>query len=138
MRDWSEIGKGFMEALKAIWKGELVLRLRADKLFIHILYLFLIIGLSIYVSLMVDKTLTKVEKNKEVIKNLEVVHAQKTGELVKLHSISTTLQGLKELDSQVGMPEKPAYTIKAKWTDIYDLKTSKNHLGQRDNNRQER
>ncbi|MBO7071206.1 MAG: hypothetical protein J6W09_07935 [Bacteroidales bacterium] len=114
MRDWSEIGKGFMEALKAIWKGELVLRLRADKLFIHILYLFLIIGLSIYVSLMVDKTLTKVEKNKEVIKNLEVVHAQKTGELVKLHSISTTLQGLKELDSQVGMPEKPAYTIKAK------------------------
>lgn len=114
MRDWSEIGKGFMEALKAIWKGELVLRLRADKLFIHILYLFLIIGLSIYVSLMVDKTLTKVEKNKEVIKNLEVVHAQKTGELVKLHSISTTLQGLKELDSQVGMPEKPAYTIKTK------------------------
>lgn len=114
MRDWSEIGKGFMEAIKAIWKGELVLRLRADKLFIHILYLFLIIGLSIYVSLMVDKTLTKVEKNKEVIKNLEVVHAQKTGELVKLHSISTTLQGLKELDSQVGMPEKPAYTIKTK------------------------
>ena len=114
MRDWSEIGKGFMEALKAIWKGELVLRLRADKLFIHILYLFLIIGLSIYVSLMVDKTLTKVEKNKEVIKNLEVVHAQKTGELVKLHSISTTLKGLKDLDSQVGMPEKPAYTIKTK------------------------
>ena len=114
MRDWSEIGKGFMEALKAIWKGELVLRLRADKLFIHILYLFLIIGLSIYVSLMVDKTLTQVEKNKETIKQLEVVHAQKTGELVKLHSISTTLQGLKELDSQVGMPEKPAYTIKAK------------------------
>lgn len=114
MIDWSEIGKGFMEALKAIWKGELVLRLRADKLFIHILYLFLIIGLSIYVSLMVDKTLTKVEKNKEVIKNLEVVHAQKTGELVKLHSISTTLQGLKTLDSQVGMPEKPAYTVKTK------------------------
>ena len=114
MRDWSEIGKGFMEALKAIWKGELVLRLRADKLFIHILYLFLIIGISIYVSLMVDKTLTKVEKNKEVIKNLEVVHAQKTGQLVKLHSISTTLEGLKELKSEVGMPEKPAYTIKTK------------------------
>ncbi|MBO4434856.1 MAG: hypothetical protein J5769_05335 [Bacteroidales bacterium] len=112
MIDWSAIGKGFMESMKAVWKGELVLRLRADKLFIHILYLFLVIGLSIYVSLMVDKTLTQVEKNKKTIERLEVEHAQKTGELVKLKSISTTLKGLKDLDSQVGMPEKPAYTIK--------------------------
>ena len=114
MIDWSAIGKGFTESLKAIWKGELVLRMRADKLFIHILYLFLLAGLTIYVSLMVDKTLTQVEKNKETIKQLEVVHAQKTGELVKLHSISTTLKGLKDLGSEVGMPEKPAYTIKSK------------------------
>ena len=112
--DWSKIGEGLREIAKAIWKGELVLRLRAHKFILHILYAFLLAGITIYIGLMVDKTLTKVEKNKEVIKNLEVVHAQKTGELVKLHSISTTLQGLKELDSQVGMPEKPAYTIKTK------------------------
>lgn len=114
MIDWSAIGKAFTETVKAVWKGELVLRLRADKLFVHILYLFTLAGLSIYISLMVDKTLAKVERNKETIKNLEVIHAQKTGELVKLHSISTTLKGLDRLGSKVGMPEKPAYTIKSK------------------------
>jgi len=114
MIDWSKIGAAIKESAKAIWKGELVLRLRADKLYIHILYFFLLAGLSIYVSLMVDKTLAKVESNKEVIKNLEITHAQKTGQLVKLLSISTTLEGLEKLNSEVGMPEKPASTIKVK------------------------
>jgi len=114
MIDWSKIGAAFKESAKAIWKGELVLRLKAHKLFIHILYFFLLAGLGIYVSLAVDKTLAKVEKNKETIKNLEIEHAQKTGELVKLHSISTTLEDLEKLNSEVGMPEKPANTIRRK------------------------
>lgn len=112
MIDWKKIGDALKESLKAIWKGEFVLRLRADKLYIHILYFFLLAGLSIYVSLMVDRTLAKVERNKETIKNLEIEHAQKTGQLVKLHSISTTLEQLRVLGSEVKTPEKPANTIK--------------------------
>lgn len=112
MIEWKKIGDAIKESLKAIWKGEFILRLRADKLYVHILYFFLLAGLSIYVSLMVDKTLAKVERNKETIKNLEIEHAQKTGDLVKLHSISTTLESLRVLGSEVKMPEKPANTIK--------------------------
>lgn len=112
--DWSKIGEGLREIAKAIWKGELVLRLRAHKFILHILYAFLLAGITIYIGLMVDKTLTKVEKNKDVIRELEVEHAQKTGELVRLQNISTTLESLRKLDSEVGMPEKPATIVKTK------------------------
>jgi hypothetical protein len=112
--DWSKIGEGLKESTKAIWKGEFILRLRADKFFLHILYAFLLAGITIYIGLMVDKTLTKVEKNKDVIRELEVEHAQKTGELVRLQNISTTLESLRKLDSEVGMPEKPATIVKTK------------------------
>jgi len=112
--DWSAVGAGLKESIKAIWKGELVLRLRADKFFFHILYVFLLAGLSIYTGLLVEKSLKKVEDNKVTIKELQIVHAQKTGQLVRLQNISTTLKRLGELGSEVSMPEKPASIVKTK------------------------
>ena len=53
--------KKFWTATKNIFKalrnGEFLLRIRADKYYLHIMYLFLLMWLSILLSLRVDKTL---------------------------------------------------------------------------------
>ena len=77
----------------------------------HILYLFILAWVSIWLSLKVDKTLTRVEENKVDLRDLEIYHAEKEAELVRLHSASTTAKRLKQLGSDVTLPEKPAVKI---------------------------
>ena len=67
--------------------------------------------ISILLSLKVDQTLTRVEENKKDLRDLEVYHAEKEAELVRLHSASTTAKRLKELGSDVALPEKPAVKL---------------------------
>ena len=57
------------------------------------------------------KALTKVEENKAVLRDLEIFHAEKEAELVRLHSASTTAKRLKQLGSDVTLPEQPAIKI---------------------------
>ena len=97
--------------VKAIFKGELLLRLHIDKYFIHIVYAFVLIVAAVWISLKVDTTLTKVEKNRKVIAELEIYHAEKTSELVRLGRLSTVEDHLKELGSDVAMPSQPATKI---------------------------
>ena len=54
-----DITTAIKNSIRAISKGEFLLRLRADKLYLHILYLFVLAWLSIMLSLKVDKKLTK-------------------------------------------------------------------------------
>ena len=99
---------------RAIRKGELLLRLRADKYYMHIMYLFLLMWATILLSLKVDKTLSRVGDNKTTLEELRISHAQKEAELVKLHSASTAEKRLRELGSPVTSPKEPATVIKKK------------------------
>ena len=101
-------------SLKAIFKGEFLLRMRVDKYFMHIVYTFLLVWLSIWLSLKIDTTLTKLEKGKAELRSLEIYHAEKTSELVKLNRVSTVSGNLEKLGSDVGVPEKPATVIRKK------------------------
>ena len=62
-------------------------------------------------SLMVQKTLVKVERNKTVLNDLRIYHAQKTVELVEMGRLSTIEDLLEKSGSSLTMPEKPAETI---------------------------
>ena len=86
--------KSIRNAFRAMSRGELVLA-----------------WISILLSLKVDQTLTRVEENKKDLRDLEVYHAEKEAELVRLHSASTTAKRLKELGSDVALPEKPAVKL---------------------------
>ena len=108
---WKEIGKGIRNAFRALSRGELLLSLGVHKYYMHILYLFVLAWISIWLSLKVDKTLTRVEENKVELRDLEIYHAEKEAELVRLHSASTTQTRLKQLGSDVTLPEKPAVKI---------------------------
>ncbi len=52
-------------AYRALRTGDLLLKVRADKYYIHVMYVFLLMWLSIMLSLKVDKTLTRAGANKK-------------------------------------------------------------------------
>ena len=99
-------------SLKALRNGEFLLRVRADKLYMHILYLFLLMWLSIMLSLQVDKTLTRAGANKAAIEELRIHHAEREAALVKLRSASGMEERLERMGSKVTSPQEPATIIK--------------------------
>lgn len=114
LRKWklTDIGLWLKNACRAIFKGEFLLRINVSKYFIHIIYTFFLFWISIFLSLKIEKTMTRVEENRKVLEDMEIYHAQKTVELVKMGRISTIEQMLQDNGSEVAMPLKPAERIK--------------------------
>ena len=98
--------------VKSIISGDILLRLRVDKLFPYILYAFALGWISIFLSYKMEQTLTIVEKNKAELETMRIYHAQKTCEYVGLDRISTIEDMLRNAGSDVKAPEKPADIIK--------------------------
>ena len=92
----------------ALGRGDLLTRLRVDRLLPYILYLFVLGCISIWMSYHAEQTMLKVQKNNEIIRTLKIYNAQKTYELVGLDRIATVERMLEEAGSQVKAPEKPA------------------------------
>jgi hypothetical protein len=107
---WGGIKNGF----KALRNGEFLLRIRADKYYMHIMYLFLLMWMTILLSLQVDKTLSRVGDNKVALERLRIHHAEKEAALVKLHSASAAETRLRELGSEARLPQEPATVIKTR------------------------
>ena len=110
----AKVEKKKRSVVRSIFTGEILLELGIDKFFFHIVYLFILIIAAVWISLKVDTTLTKVERNRKIISELEIYHAEVTSELVELGRLSTVEQHLKDLQSEVAMPQKPAIKIKKK------------------------
>lgn len=110
----SQVKAVVIDSLKALFKGEFLLRIGADKYFIHIIYAFLLAMVVIWLSLRIDTTLVAVEKNKAVLNDLSIQHAERTGALVKLNRISTIQDHLQALGSDLEIPRQPAVVIKKK------------------------
>lgn len=68
--------------------------------------------MAIWFSLTIETSMAEVEKNKAVLKELEIQYSQKTFELVKLSRRSEVERELKKLESEVGEPQKPATVLK--------------------------
>ena len=114
MKTWkiADIGLFIKNSFKAVLKGEFLLRLNIGRYFIHIAYTFLLFGLVIWFSLMIETTMSKVEKNKAVLKELEIVHSQKVFEVVNISRRSSVEQMLGEMGSKVKEAEQPAIIVK--------------------------
>ena len=114
MKTWkiADIGLFFKNSFVAMLKGEFLLRLNVGRYFIHIAYTFLLFGLIIWMSLMIETTMSKVEKNKAVLKELEIVHSQKVFEVVGVSRRASVEQMLGEMGSKVKEAEKPATTVR--------------------------
>lgn len=109
--DKAKIWEFVKNSFKAILRGEFLLRLRFDKIFIFIIYFFIICTLNIWLTLEIEQTMLNEEKNKSIIEDLKIYHAQKTCELVSLDRLSTVEELLEKNGSRLAVPEKPAARI---------------------------
>lgn len=107
----ADVGRFLKDSGWAILKGEFLLRINMNKYFIHAIWTFFLFFMAIWISFLVEKTLTKVEQNAKTLNDLEIYHAQKTVELVSLGRMTTIEQMLKEQGSKLGMPTVPPKTI---------------------------
>lgn len=110
MRVWrlSDINSLLKNVFHAVMKGEFLLRLNVGKYFIHIIYTFFLFGMVIWTSLAIETTMAKVERNKAVLKELEIANAQKYYDLAKASGRYDVEQRLKSMGSEVGEARKPA------------------------------
>lgn len=109
-----KFGSVLWEVLKAIGYGDILLRLRVDKLLPYILYVFFLSMISILMSYKAEQTMLVREKNKDRIETLKIFKAQKTCEIVSLDRISTVETMLEELGSDIKQPQKPADILNRK------------------------
>ncbi len=93
---------------KSIISGDILLRMRVDRLFPYILYLFLLGWLSIWMSYRMEQTMTEAERTRKELETMKIYHAQKTCEYVGLDRISTVEAMLEEKGSEIKAPQKPA------------------------------
>lgn len=114
LRKWkiSDIWKWLGNAGLAILQGELLLRLNVSRYFIHIVYTFFLFWVSIWLSLKIEKTLTRVEDNRKTLSDIEIYHAQKTVELAGYSRLGTVQDMLKDAGSDLAIPSKPADRLK--------------------------
>ena len=96
----------------AIVRGEFILKLKVDKYLLDIAYTFFLFAMVILFSMLVDNTLAKVERNNNLLKELNVEYTEKTYELVKLNRRSTVNDMLKKKGSKVGEREKEVIVLK--------------------------
>lgn len=110
MKVWklSDIRSLLKNVFSAVMKGEFLLRLNVGKYFIHIIYTFFLFGMVIWTSLAIETTMAKVERNKAVLKELEIANAQKYYDLAKASGRYEVGQRLKSMGSEVGEADKPA------------------------------
>lgn len=107
----SDIGRFLKNSFGAVLKGEFLLRLNAGRYFIHILYTFFLFGMVIWISLMIETTMAKVESNKAVLKELQIANSQKTFDVVSVSRRSTVEATLHELGSDVKEADVPATVL---------------------------
>lgn len=108
----AKIREATQNSIKAILRGEFLLRLHFDRYFMQILYLFFLVWSLIWTNLEIEQTMLRMEKNKKVIEDLRIYHAQKNCELVSYDRITTIQTLLKQMGSGVDIPEKPADRIR--------------------------
>lgn len=98
-------------SLLAILRGEFIFKLKVGRYFVHILYTFFLFALIIWFSLAMEATMARVEKNKKELEELEIIHSQKTFEVVSMSRRSTVRKMLENMGSEVGEPGKPATAL---------------------------
>lgn len=105
---WSLVRNSFI----AVLQGKFILALNPGKYFAQILYTFFLFAVAIWFSLQVENSLAEVERNKQTINELEIIHTHRTFEAEKLSRRTEMAGRLKEMGSDVKEATKPATILK--------------------------
>ena len=99
-------------SFKAILKGEFILRLNLGRYFIHIASCILLVAMTIWISLMIDSTMTRVQKNRRTLEQQQNEIAALTYKMAKATRRTEVEKKLEEMGSKLREPTKPAKQIK--------------------------
>ena len=105
---WKNLAKGIGNSFIAIIRGEFLMRLRVEKYFPHILYLFFLVWMLIWIGIKSESTQLRVEKGKAELADIKIYYAQKTVQMMSLNRMSKLEDLLEAKGSDVSFPEKPA------------------------------
>lgn len=104
--------KGTVGVIKAIIRGKLLMKLNFDQYYLHIIMLFVMFSIMILFSIVVESTLTEVEHNKEILKELEIRKADRAYEIHSLERREALESRLEEQGSSLRKPSRPVHIIK--------------------------
>lgn len=112
-RKWkfSDIGTFLKNSFLAILQGRFLLRLKIDKYFVHIVYVFFLMGMLILISLGTESSLNKVEENKKIINGLEIICSDKTFEVADKSRRAAVEETLEKMGSALREPAKSAIVL---------------------------
>lgn len=96
----------------ATLQGKLLMRMRVDEFFPQIAFSFAMLLLIILFNLAVDNQLARMEENKKTLAELELINTQKQYDLIMLERRTNVSYLLKQKNSDVAEPVKPAIVIK--------------------------
>ena len=99
-------------SVQAILKGEFLLRLNIGRYFIYIASCCTVVALTIWISLLIDSTLTKVQRNRKTIEEQQNEIAVLTYELSKATRRTEVERKLEILGSDLRDATKPANQLK--------------------------
>jgi len=94
-----------------LFDGELIIRLKFDKILPYILVIFFMGVSLIFIKLEIDKTLVKCNRARAELENVRIEYAKKSCQLIGLEKLSTIESMLETQGLNIGIPEKPAYRI---------------------------
>ena len=87
------------------------MRLGCDKVFLQIVYTFMLFWVMIMLNILVENTLSKVERNNDILTELQIYHTEKMVQLASMGRITKTEELLDNKGSKVCLPKKPAFRI---------------------------
>jgi len=104
--------KKVKEFVGTVLRGELFLKFGLHKYLPHILVVFIGFAFTIFVKLKIDDVMIKLEKSTAELETVRILHAQKTCEYVGLEKLGAIQELIEKNNVNVGLPDKPANTIK--------------------------
>lgn len=97
--------------LLAILQGKLLLRLRIDDYFPHIMYTIFLMGVAIWIGMEAEKAMVKVEKNKESLNGLRIERVQAQVKMTSLYNVVHVEEMLASRGSKLKYPTEAAKRV---------------------------
>lgn len=96
------------DSIGAIFQGKFLLRMKFDRYFIHIIYLFFLAVVCIWMKLHIEQTMVRLEVSRQAAEDYRIYLRQKTSELAELGKLSAVQDMLMRSGSSLTVPDKPA------------------------------
>lgn len=97
-----------VQIIRAVFRGELLLRMRADKFLPHILVSVVIVALFILAQVKIDQAKVERERCRAELANARIVYNEKQCELAEISTVGRIDELLTEINAGVSAPTRPA------------------------------